>query len=505
MTGLRVGRTSIYAPLRASGLLLSTSILIGTSVAPVNAADTISGSASSSGLLSQSIPNTRNFQAPLISPSTTILPTDVVPLPQVENRLTFAENLQLRILQRLPARFYFSGSCEASFRLETNPFQFPNKRTLLRQLPPPAIIRQLAPSQQQQILNILKLSSSYDNVFRVLPNVTGGFTITPKTRVFANYFMIRDQLFKNARLNTVIHSYAGGIQRDFPLGSRGNLQAEFQFRELNQIHQQAVFDFLPGLTASYVLTPRTVLFANALLQMRGKKYFQAPTKEIDPFYTWGGLYQRNGWSFSASSTFVQNFREPFKGNATIPLNNYAFICDFEIARRLFRQVPGMQAFVRAEPIFNFHSHNRPGLAGTDFRLFYGLRIAAAKPSLTAGLEQLRQQIEEQEIEAPSPDGKSKPSAFLMPYEITASAMQPIHGPKNIDAPVIAQDTDSDKVPVITASDIADAIQAENEVVPAGLQPINVGESIAQPASDMPAIQTDMKSIAEMKPVVFMRM
>ncbi len=368
-----------------------------------------------------------------ISPPTgTILPTDVLPLPTIQNRMTFGENLQLRILQKLPARFYFSGSCETSFRLETNPFQFPTKRKFLTQLPAPPIIRQLDPFAQGRILNLVGLCGQNDMVFRVLPNVTGGWTLTPHTRLFANYFMIRDSLLHHVRLNTVIHSVAGGIQQDIPLTSRANLQAEFQFRELYQTHQQAVFDFLPGLTASYVVTPRAVLFANALLQMRGKKYFQAPTKEIDPFYTWGGLYQRGGWTFSASSTLVQNFREPFRHNATIPVNNYSFILDFEVARRLFKQIPGIQAFLRAEPIYNFHSHNRPGLAGMDFRLFWGLRMAMSKPALTATLEQLRQQLEEQEATPPGSapkqeKGQPKPSAFIAPHEVIAGTAQPIHG------------------------------------------------------------------------------
>jgi hypothetical protein len=379
-------------------------------------------------------------------PTGTILPTDVLPLPAIEDRMSVAENFQLRLFQKLPSRFYFSSSVESSFRLETNPFQFPTKRKLLTQLPQPATMRVLNSFQQAQVLEILNLANNDDMVFRVLPNVTGGWTLTPKTRTFINYFMIRDSLFHNVRLNTVIHSISGGIQHDFPIGSRGNLQAEFQCRELYQLHQQPVFDFLPGLTFSYVVTPRLVAFVNALVQLRGKRYMQAPTKEIDPFFTWGALYQRNGWTFSASTTFLQNFREPFRQNATIPVNNYSFICDFEIARRLFRHFPGLQGFIRAEPIYNFHSHNRPGLAGVDFRLFFGLRFAMAKPSLLSGLEQLRQQIEEQEI-APPPSNppqkpnQLKPSASIQPYEIIASRKQPIHGPITEDKIKLATKTE----------------------------------------------------------------
>jgi hypothetical protein len=438
MSGREFGGCSFssYKPNRAVAFgFVGVTLIAGAQ--PAYGADTTFGLAQPAtvtpgSLLAQAVAPVRPFTP---APSSTILPTDVLPLPQVENRLTFGENLQLRLLQKLPANFYFSGSCETSFRYETNPFQFPKKRVLLQKLPPPAQFRTLPATQQQAIIDELKLVNSEDNVFRVLPNVTAGFTLTPRTRIFGNYFMIRDSLFKNIRLNTVIHSYAYGVQQDIPLGRRGNLQAEVQFRELNQMHQHSVFDFLPALTASFVVTPRMVAYINALMQIRGTKYFQAPTRELDPFYTWGLLYQRNGWNFSASSTFVQNFREQFGRHAAVPQNNYAMISDFEISRRVARQFPGLQAFVRAEPIWNMHSHNRPGLAGMDFRLFYGLRIAVTKPSLTAGLEQLQQQIEEQESEPPTPINPSnKPSAYLMPYELTASTLQPVHGPIAVEVP-----------------------------------------------------------------------
>jgi hypothetical protein len=383
----------------------------------------------STPLIDSVIQQSDRFVTQALPPSSTIIPTDTLPLPAVQNRLSFAENLQLRILQKLPARFYFNSTCELSVRYETNPFQFPKKRSLLHQLPPPGIIRILNSFQQAQINDVIGLANNDDVVFRILPNITGGWTLTPRTRLYCNYFMIRDQLSHNVRLNTVIHSIGGGIQQDIPVTSRGNLQVEFQARQLYQLHQQSVFDFLPGLTLSYVLTPRIVLFSNALLQLRGKGWFEAPTKEIDPFYTWGGLYQRNGWTFSASTTFVQNFREPFRGNATIPRNNYSFICDFEISRRILKELPGLQAFVRAEPIYNFHSHNRPGLAGMDFRMFFGMRMALAKPALTSALEQLRQQLEEQEAVPPAPEEKKgpKPSAYVQPHQLIASSPQPIHG------------------------------------------------------------------------------
>lgn len=363
-----------------------------------------------------------------------IIPTDVVPLPAAEERLSFGENLQLRILQRLPARLYFNGSVESTFRIETNPFQFPKKSTFInRNFPPPPVFAQLNAFSQNDFYRQLQFVNAFDVVFRVLPNVTVGWTLTPRTRLFGNFFMIRDSLMHNVQLNTTIFSVAYGIQQDVPITRRGNLQVECQARELMQQNGTPVFDLLPALTFSYILTPRLVLFANTLLQARGRGYFKPATRELDPFFTFGGLYQRGGWSVSATGTYVQNWREMYGANASIPINNQSWICDFEVARRLFRELSGLQAFVRAEPIWNFGSHNTPGLAGFDYRFFWGLRMAMGKPPLTAALNQIRQQLEETEGEPPPPSapgkspGEPRPSAYLMPYELSAIKPQPIHG------------------------------------------------------------------------------
>jgi hypothetical protein len=371
-----------------------------------------------------------------------IIPTDVVPLPAAEERLSFGENLQLQMLQRLPARLYFNGSCETTFRLETNPFQFPSKPTFIKKFfPPPPVFAQLNMFAQNDFFRQLSFINATDVVFRVLPNVTVGWTLTPKTRVFGNFFMIRDSLMHNVQLNTTIFSLAYGLQQDVPVTKRGNLQLEIQARELLQQNGTPVFDLLPATTFSYILTPRMVLFANALMQLRGRGYFKPATREIDPFFTFGGLYQRGGWSFSATATYVQNWRQMFGANASIPVNNQSWICDFELARRMFPQVPGLQAFMRAEPIWNFGSHDTPGLAGFDFRFFWGLRMAVGKPPLTAAINLMRQRLEELEGEPPPPtppnEQPTRPSAYLMPYELTASKPQPIH---NLLAPSVDDGT-----------------------------------------------------------------
>lgn len=426
---------------------------------------------------------------------TTVLPTDVLPLPAAQERMSFGENLQLRALQRLPARFYFNTSIETSWRYETNPFQFPTKRKLFTQLPAPPIIRVLSQSAQAGLLDTVNLSSNDDWIFRALPNVTAGWTVTPRTRVFANYFLIRDYLYNHHRLNTTIQSIAGGVQQDIPITRRGNLQLEFQFRELYQQNVQPVFDFLPAATFSYIVTPRTVAFVNTLLQLRGKKYFQAPTKELDPFYTFGFLYQRGAWAFSNTATFVQNFREPFRGNATIPVNNYSWICDFEVARRIVKFLPGMQAFMRAEPIWNFKSHNRPGLAGMDFRVFAGLRMSVGKPPLTAALEQIRQQLEEQEGTPPpaAPPGQAepKPSAFLMPYQLIAGSPQPIHGFMNAD---------SASGPVATLVPSLDGPKFTPAVNTQPVAPV-VNASYSRPAEELPASKAVLPVVQKETPAI----
>lgn len=415
--------------------------------------------------MAQTTPSTTATGTTSIGPqNTTILPTDVVPLADRDAYKTpIGELLQLKIMQRLPARLYFSSSVEVTGRNETNPFQFPLKRRLMADLPRPAIWRLLSATQQASLYDIIGQVARNNMVFRALPNVSGGWTLTPHTRLFTNYFMIRDQLNHSMRLNTVIHSYAVGLQQDIPLGAKGSMQLEFQGRELWQLHQQSVFDFLPGVTLSYIATPRTVLFVNALIQARGKAPFQAPTKELDPFYTWGGLYQKNGWTFSASTTFVQNFREPFHSSATIPKNSYVFISDFEIARRIVKQYPGLQAFCRAEPIWNFHSSNIPSLAGMDFRMFFGMRFAMAKPALTNTLNQIREQLK-QEGEEGNPNAPGKPSADAAPIVEAPIAQnpQPIHGFLEADTfaetcnlpdgelPLIADDADENQQPVAKA-------------------------------------------------------
>lgn len=344
---------------------------------------------------------TSRMVAQTVNPSTA-LPTDVVPLPESEGRNTFGERLQFKLLKKLPSRFYFLAVTETSLRDETNVYQTPTRRHMLRAASDGIPFALLTPIQQASVLKAASIASKNDGVFRVLPNVTAGWALTPKTRIFANYFLLRDQLFHQVAVNTLIESVGGAIQHDFQLGRRSNLQVTLQARELYQNKVHKVFDYLPGVTYSRVVTPRTVAFASALLQMRGKQFAVAPAREIDPFYSVGVVYQRGGWQFSHATTFLQNFRQPFGNNALIPVNNYAFVLDFEVARRVVKKVPGLQVFVRAEPIYNLHSHATPGLSGMDFRIFGGLRLTVSKPTLLAAEKNIKQQFQEHEVQPPPP-------------------------------------------------------------------------------------------------------
>ncbi len=377
----------------------------------------------------------------------TILPTDVLPLNFNQTSASQFENFKIRALQKLPSKFYFNSVIESSFRLETNPWQYPIKRQLIKQFPTGSSYAALSPAQKASIQKTIGLSDSTDNVFRIYPNLTAGWALTPHTRIFGNYFMISDTLFRprNQGLDSVIQSVGGGIQQDIPIGRRGNLMGQFMLRELYETRAPAVFDYLPGITYTHMFTPNVIGYMSTILQMRGRYFFQAPTAEMDPYYTFGALWKRNSYIFLFNSTFVTNFRNQF-ASKLYPLNSYLWVLDFEIDKQLFRQVPGLYSFVRAEPVYNFHSGGNLGFSGIDFRLFYGLRYVFGKPPLNSTVNLIREQIKEQEMlkKHSSPKDKSKqnsqqPQAStennqpqaqiikLKPYELAANESQPMHG------------------------------------------------------------------------------
>ena len=165
------------------------------------------------------------------------------------------------------------------------------------------------------------------------------------------------------------------------------------------LHQ---FDFIPALTLTRFVTPRSIVYFNTLLQLRGRDYFAAPTREIDPFYTLGFLHTKGNWLFSAVGTLVTNFRHPPFNDSIPPFSNNSIICDFEVAHPL-PKLPRIVAFVRAEPIWNWNGHGEQGISGMDFRLFGGLRLSLAKPAYTTSIKNLEQQWQQRSA---NPTGNS---------------------------------------------------------------------------------------------------
>ncbi len=315
-----------------------------------------------------------------------------MPLAGPQQRGFLSDNLETSLLNGLPSKFYLNASCETSFRLETNPFQMPTRYDLIQQATDGKPITSLTPIQLESLGGQLSEINASQQIYRILPNINTGWTFTPTTRVYFNYFCLHDRPLQSTVLNSVVQSVGIGAQHDIPLGEKFNLQGDIQGRELFQSKQIPVFDYLPSATLSYAHSPQTIAFVSTVLQLRGKIPFTGATREIDPFYSFGVTHRRNMWQFSQFNTFVQNFRQPFAGNALIPVNNYSWVLDFEVARPLVRSIPSLQAFVRAEPVFNFKSEAKPGLSGFDFRLFYGLRMAFSKPSLLPTNQLLREQL-----------------------------------------------------------------------------------------------------------------
>jgi hypothetical protein len=348
---------------------------------------------------------------PKVVAQTTVLPTETVPIPSASSRFTPPNQLELKVLQRLPAKFYFNSSIEATFRLETNPFQTATKRTIVhRELPVGTILQQTLPEkspyrnhpfaaaagfnvidtqQQKAILQQIAHASAFDGVNRANPNVTAGWAFTPNTQVFGTYFLIRDSLFRSSSLNSTTQAVGLGIQHTIQLGKRASIQPQFTMREMYQTGQPNVFDYLPAVTLQYAITPNMIVYENSLAQIRFKNFLGDPMREIDPFHTIGFFYTRGRWSVTGSATFLQNFRHQFGKYALEPINNDSFVLDLEVDRQIFPSLPALQAIIRAEPVFNFNSNETTGLAGMDFRLYYGIRLSASKPAIAGNIQQLR--------------------------------------------------------------------------------------------------------------------
>jgi hypothetical protein len=240
-------------------------------------------------------------------------------------------------------------------------------------------------------------------VFRAAPNVSVGYNVLKNTSVYTNYFVIKDVFAYHTSLTPpTTQSLSWGVNHNIQVGEKTTVQLDAQARELWQASHLRQFDFLPGVTVTHFMTPNNIVFASALLQLRGGEYFVAPTREVDPFYTVGYIHRHGLWTIIANDTLVTNFRHPPFNDAVPPQSNINMIADVEVNRPLVKRLPSLVAFVRAEPVWNWHGQKTPGLSGFDFRLFGGLRFTVSKPSYYSAVENLRKEIMKSEGEVNRP-------------------------------------------------------------------------------------------------------
>ncbi len=300
-----------------------------------------------------------------------LYPTDVTPVNILREQELFRPGPMYYFMQKLPPRLWFNLAAETSQRYESNVF-------------------------------LQRTDGKSDYVYRILPNITLGYDIAKNTSIYTNYFMLKDLFAGRSKLSFPTNqSLALGIRHQVPVGTKANLQFDFQARELWQLPHVRQADFLPGVTYTRVLSPRSVAFVNVILQLRGREYFVAPTREIDPFYTIGYLHSYGSWVLSSAVTLVTNFRHPPFNDSIPPYSNNAIIADVEISHPVTKKIPNLVAFARAEPIWNWDSKGFPGISGYDFRFFTGLRYTLIKPSFYNQMSKLRQQVKDVDQLPPS--------------------------------------------------------------------------------------------------------
>jgi hypothetical protein len=293
-----------------------------------------------------------------------LYPTDMTPVNIGREQELFRPGPMYYFMQKLPPRLWFNLAAETSQRYESNVF-------LQRQ------------------------DGKSDYVYRILPNITLGYDIAKNTSIYTNYFVLKDVFADHSKLSFPTNqSLALGVRHQVPMGTKANLQFDFQARELWQLPHVRQADFLPGVTYTRVISPRSVAFVNIILQLRGREYFVAPTREIDPFYTIGYLHSYGSWVLSSAVTLVTNFRHPPFNDAIPYYSNNAVVADLEISHPITKRIPNLVAFARAEPIWNWDSHGYPGISGYDFRFFTGLRYTLIKPSFYNQMSKLRQQVKD---------------------------------------------------------------------------------------------------------------
>jgi len=340
----------LLSELKSSNSLLRTFISRLTQVACVTAFFAMSGSAA----FGQAAPAT-------VPPGP--LPTDITPIRIQQTKELFQPGPSLYLFQKLPSRLWFNMNTEINQRYETNVF-------------------------------LTQHGHSGAYVFRAFPNITLGWTLFGNTSIYANYFVIKDVYTgtQHHRLTApTTQSLGWGFRNVHQFDRKTSLQTDFFVRELWQQAGLRQADMIPGALITRVLNPHSIIFLNLQLQLRGHT-MMIPNREIDPFYTVGFVYQKGPWQFAATDTFVTNFRNPPFTGSVPQHGNVAMIADFEINRLITRKIPNLVAFLRAEPIWNWHSGGTPSISGFDFRLYSGIRLTMVKPSYASTMNQLRNEL-----------------------------------------------------------------------------------------------------------------
>jgi len=385
-------------------------------------------------------PISLNPQIAQVQPSPQIIPTDATPFTVNPERNEFNPGYKFRLFQALPERLYFTSSTEVSQRLDTNVL-FTSGR------------------------------AKADYAFRVLPNLTIGYNVAKNTSVFVNYFVIKDQFASHHFLNRpTTQSLAWGVQHNKQLGKKTSLQLTFQARELWQARNLHQFDFIPGATVTHFANPNNVLFASALLQMRGGTYFVAPNREIDPFYTVGWVHRKGPWTLIATDTLVTNFRHPTFKFSVPNQSNVSMIADLEINRPISKRFPSLLAFARAEPIWNWDSKKTPGISGFDFRLYTGLRMIVSKPSYYASTLNMRKQLLKEQNNRSSPT--PPPPTSTAPNAAPAETPLTTEAPAIIPAATADGEVSNQPAPATTTKEIAKDLGNRQSS-----QPVQVSDNI----------------------------
>jgi hypothetical protein len=129
-----------------------------------------------------------------------------------------------------------------------------------------------------------------------------------------------------------------------------------------------------------------------MLQLGSGKYGTESAREVDPIFTGGLAYRRGLWNLVISDTLITYFRPQQSTSSTLPAHNASVVADIELNHPLCKQLPSVISFARLEQVWNAGADKLPGMSGTDFRLYTGLRFMVNKPSYLGAMERARKEL-----------------------------------------------------------------------------------------------------------------